>query len=146
MNMHEPPQPHYTAEERRKRVFAIVSASSGNLVEWFDFYVYSFARSTLPAVLPEREPHGAVAEHGRRVRRRLPDAPDRRLDVRPHRRPHGRKNSMLISVLMMCFGSLAIACLPTYASIGVAAPILLLFIRCSRACRWAANTAPPPPT
>jgi MHS family alpha-ketoglutarate permease-like MFS transporter len=58
----------------------------------------------------------------------------------------GRKNSMLISVLMMCGGSLAIAVLPTYASIGVAAPILLLIIRCSRACRWAANTAPPPPT
>ena len=36
-------QPHYTAEEKRKRVFAIISASSGNLVEWFDFYVYSFA-------------------------------------------------------------------------------------------------------
>jgi len=36
-------QPHYTAEEKRKRVFAIISASSGNLVEWVDFYVYSFA-------------------------------------------------------------------------------------------------------
>ena len=33
---------HYTGEERRKRIFAIVGASSGNLVEWFDFYVYAF--------------------------------------------------------------------------------------------------------
>ncbi len=34
-----------SAEEQRinkKRVWAIVGASSGNLVEWFDFYVYSF--------------------------------------------------------------------------------------------------------
>ena len=31
--------PHYTAEEKRHRVFAIMAASSGNLVEWFDFYV-----------------------------------------------------------------------------------------------------------
>ena len=38
------PVPHYTAEEKRHRIFAIVGASSGNLVEWFDFYVYAFSR------------------------------------------------------------------------------------------------------
>ena len=32
----------YTPEEKRHRIFAIVAASSGNLVEWFDFYVYAF--------------------------------------------------------------------------------------------------------
>ncbi|MFC0697291.1 alpha-ketoglutarate permease, partial [Paraburkholderia humisilvae] len=31
-----------TARDTRRRVMAIVGASSGNLVEWFDFYVYSF--------------------------------------------------------------------------------------------------------
>ena len=30
------------AADTRRRVFAIVGASSGNLVEWFDFYIYSF--------------------------------------------------------------------------------------------------------
>lgn len=30
------------APEIRRRVWAIVGASSGNLVEWFDFYAYSF--------------------------------------------------------------------------------------------------------
>jgi MHS family dicarboxylic acid transporter PcaT-like MFS transporter len=38
----EAPRP-YTAQETRQRVFAIVAASSGNLVEWFDFYVYAFS-------------------------------------------------------------------------------------------------------
>ena len=42
---------------------------------------------------------------------------------------HGRKNSMVISVLMMCAGSLMIAVLPTYATIGAAAPVLLLVAR-----------------
>jgi len=41
----------------------------------------------------------------------------------------GRKVSLLVSVLMMCAGSLAIACLPTHASIGAAAPLLLLAAR-----------------
>jgi MFS transporter, MHS family, dicarboxylic acid transporter PcaT len=42
---------------------------------------------------------------------------------------HGRKNSMMISVLMMCGGSLVIACLPTYGTIGAWAPALLLVAR-----------------
>jgi MHS family alpha-ketoglutarate permease-like MFS transporter len=41
----------------------------------------------------------------------------------------GRRTSMLISVSMMCAGSLAIAVLPTYATLGVAAPLLLLLVR-----------------
>lgn len=41
----------------------------------------------------------------------------------------GRKTSMLISVCMMCFGSLVIACLPGYAVIGTWAPALLLLAR-----------------
>lgn len=28
--------------DTRRRIWAIVGASSGNLVEWFDFYIYSF--------------------------------------------------------------------------------------------------------
>src|SRR3546814_20997497 len=39
---------------------------------------------------------------------------------------HGRKAALLLSVWLMCFGSLAIACTPGYATIGVAAPILLV--------------------
>ncbi|CAM3983272.1 Major facilitator superfamily (MFS) profile domain-containing protein [Rahnella victoriana] len=33
---------HHDQQDKKKRIFAIVGASSGNLVEWFDFYVYSF--------------------------------------------------------------------------------------------------------
>src|SRR3546814_9909409 len=42
---------------------------------------------------------------------------------------HGRKAALLLSVWLMCFGSLAIACTPGYATIGVAAPILLVISR-----------------
>src|SRR3546814_6642496 len=38
-------------------------------------------------------------------------------------------SSDLLSVWLMCFGSLAIACTPGYATIGVAAPILLVIAR-----------------
>ena len=121
---------HYTGEERRKRIFAIVGASSGNLVEWFDFYVYAFcAIYFAPAFFPSDDPTvqllntaGVFAAGflmrpiGGWIFGRVADK-------------HGRKNSMMISVLMMCAGSLVIAFLPTYASIGAWAPALLLVAR-----------------
>ncbi len=42
---------------------------------------------------------------------------------------HGRRVALTASVLLMCFGSAMIAVLPTYESIGVAAPVLLLVAR-----------------
>src|SRR5262249_61173430 len=38
---------------------------------------------------------------------------------------YGRRNALMLSVLLMCFGSLMIAATPTFASIGAAAPALL---------------------
>ncbi|ORL64693.1 MFS family transporter [Pseudomonas putida] len=121
---------YYTGEERSKRIFAIVGASSGNLVEWFDFYVYAFcAIYFAPAFFPSDNPTvqllntaGVFAAGflmrpiGGWIFGRLADR-------------HGRKNSLMISVLMMCGGSLIIACLPTYSSIGAWAPALLLLAR-----------------
>ncbi|MCL8307993.1 MFS family transporter [Pseudomonas putida] len=121
---------YYTGEERSKRIFAIVGASSGNLVEWFDFYVYAFcAIYFAPAFFPSDDPTvqllntaGVFAAGflmrpiGGWIFGRLADR-------------HGRKNSLMISVLMMCGGSLIIACLPAYASIGTWAPALLLLAR-----------------
>lgn len=120
----------YTPNEKRKRIFAIVAASSGNLVEWFDFYVYAFcAIYFAPLFFPSADPTAQLLNTagvfaagflmrpiGGWLFGRIADK-------------HGRKNSLLISVVMMCLGSLAIACLPTYASIGAWAPALLLLAR-----------------
>jgi metabolite-proton symporter len=122
--------PPAVALDNRKRIFAIVGASSGNLVEWFDFYVYSFcAIYFAPAFFPSGNPTtqllntAGVFAAGFLMRPvggwlfgRIADK-------------HGRRTSMMISVLMMCGGSLMIAFLPTYATIGAAAPALLLVAR-----------------
>ncbi|HFJ4332976.1 MFS family transporter [Serratia liquefaciens] len=117
-------------QDKKKRIFAIAGASSGNLVEWFDFYVYSFcsiyfAASFFPAgnsTTQLLQTAGVFAAGffmrpiGGWLFGYIADK-------------HGRKNSMLISVCMMCAGSLVIACLPTYESIGSWAPVLLLVAR-----------------
>lgn len=119
-----------SAQDTRRRVLAIVGASSGNLVEWFDFYVYSFcALYFAPAFFPSGNTTtqllntAGVFAAGFLMRPiggwlfgRIADR-------------HGRRNAMMISVLMMCGGSLVIAALPTYAQIGAFAPLLLLIAR-----------------
>jgi MHS family alpha-ketoglutarate permease-like MFS transporter len=122
--------PEYTPGETRRRIFAIITASSGNLVEWFDFYIYAFcAVYFAPAFFPKSDPTvqlldtAGVFAAGFFMRPLGGWLFGRIADKR------GRKNAMVTSVVMMCVGSLAIAFLPTYACIGVLAPALLLVAR-----------------
>src|SRR5438270_8036172 len=113
--------------DRGRRIRAIIGASSGNLVEWYDFYTYAFTSIYFAA---------AFFPSGNATSQLLATAGI--FAVGFFMRPlggwlfgwiadkHGRKNSMVISVLLMCAGSLMIAILPTYASVGVLAPGLLL--------------------
>ncbi|MBP2837842.1 MFS transporter [Dickeya parazeae] len=124
------PQDGMMVSSTRQRIWAIVGASSGNLVEWFDFYVYSFCSlyfahiffptgNTTTQLLQTAGVFAAgflMRPIGGWLFGYIADK-------------YGRKKSMLISVCMMCLGSLVIACLPGYAAIGVWAPILLLIAR-----------------
>ncbi len=116
--------------DTRRRIWAIVGASSGNLVEWFDFYVYSFcslyfAHNFFPSgnTTTQLLQTAGVFAAGFLMRPIGGWLFGRIADRR------GRKSSMLISVCMMCFGSLVIACLPGYDAIGTWAPALLLLAR-----------------
>ncbi|AWK90134.1 MFS family transporter [Azospirillum thermophilum] len=114
----------------RRRVLAIVGASSGNLVEWYDFYVYSFcALYFAPSFFPAGDTTtqllntAGVFAAGFLMRPIGGWVFGRIADTR------GRRTAMMISVFMMCGGSLVIALLPTYQTIGAAAPVLLLLAR-----------------
>ncbi|MBM3771632.1 MAG: MFS transporter [Acidimicrobiia bacterium] len=110
----------------RRRLKAIFVGSVGNLVEWYDFYAYAafalyFAGSFFPGNDPVVQQLNSailfaigfiVRPIGGWLFGHLGDQ-------------YGRRKALMLSVLLMCFGSLMIAVLPTYASIGVAAPVLL---------------------
>src|SRR5262249_34900315 len=120
----------YTSEERRRRIGAIMAASSGNLVEWFDFYIYAFcAVYFAPAFFPKSDPTAQLLNTagvfgagflmrpiGGWLIGRLADR-------------KGRRTALILSVSTMCVGSLMIAYLPTYEAIGAWAPALLLVAR-----------------
>lgn len=117
-------------QDTRKRIFAIVGASSGNLVEWFDFYVYSFcALYFAPVFFPSGDSTTQLLQTAGVFAAGFLMRPIGGWVFGYIADKHGRRASMMISVCMMCCGSLVIACLPTYASIGNWAPALLLLAR-----------------
>lgn len=113
-----------------RRILSVFSGSIGNLVEWFDWYVYSsfaiyFAHSFFP--------------NGDRTAQLLNTAGVFAVGflVRPlggwvlgwYADRRGRKAALLLSVTCMCAGSLLIALTPGYASIGLGAPVVLVVAR-----------------
>jgi MHS family alpha-ketoglutarate permease-like MFS transporter len=108
----------------------VFGGSVGNLVEWFDWYTYSaaalyFAPIFFPtgdqtAQLLQTAAVFAVGFFARPIGAWLMGLYADRV---------GRKAALTLSVTMMCAGSLAIAATPGAATIGVAAPIILLLAR-----------------
>src|SRR5882762_6134036 len=115
-----------TSEER----MVIFASSLGTVFEWYDFYIYG----TLAAILAAKFFSGvapqaafifpllafaagfAVRPFGALIFCRLGDM-------------IGRKYTFLITMILMGFGTFCIGLLPTYASIGIAAPIMLIALR-----------------
>lgn len=120
-------KPGLTAGQRFR---AILGGSSGNLVEWYDWFVYSvfavyFSRHFFPgdddlAGLLKTMAVFAVGFFARPLGAWL-------MGLYADRA--GRRTALTAAVSLMCGGSLIIAVLPGYETIGIAAPILLVIAR-----------------
>jgi MHS family alpha-ketoglutarate permease-like MFS transporter len=106
----------------RRRLSAIFVGSVGNLVRVVRLLRLRRLRALLRQRVLSRQRSGRpAAERRDSLRVRLHRQADWRLAVRPPRHHYGRRTALMLSVLLMCFGSLMIAVTPTYASIGVGA-------------------------
>src|SRR4051812_9581701 len=120
--MHDRPMNH--------RLKSILGGSAGNLVEWYDWYVYSafslyFAKVFFPPASQTAQLLNAAAVFavGFLMRPVGGWLMGRYADL------HGRRAALSVSVMVMCFGSLMIAVTPGYSRIGLAAPVLLVLAR-----------------
>ena len=107
--------------EERKVIFA---SSLGTVFEWYDFYLYG----SLAAIIAKHFFSGVNADHrlhlrAAGLRRGLRGAAVRRARVRPARRPRRPQDTPSWSPsLIMGLSTFVVGLLPSYASIGVAAP------------------------
>ena len=108
----------------------IVAASIGNAMEWFDFLVYGYFAVTIAKVFFPSENEtasllAALAAFGAAYVVR----PIGAIVIGAYTDRAGRRAGLTLSILLMVIGTTMTALTPGYATIGVAAPILILVAR-----------------
>lgn len=116
-----------TAAESRKAIYA---ATIGNVMEWYDFGVFGYLAGALALnFFPKDDPSSALLNTFIVFGVGLIFRPLGGIVIGRMGDTRGRKPALVLTILLMALGTVIIGVLPTYASIGVAAPILLLLAR-----------------
>lgn len=114
----------------RQRFRSIFSGSVGNLVEWYDWYVYAaFSLYFAKTFFPQGDQNSQLLNTAAIFAVGFLMRPLGGWLLGRYADRHGRKAALMLSVLMMCGGSLIITFTPGYVSIGIFAPILLVVAR-----------------
>jgi MHS family alpha-ketoglutarate permease-like MFS transporter len=118
------------APPRRSRLKNIVGGSAGNLVEWFDWYVYSaFALYFASSFFPKADATAQLLQTAAIFAVGFVMRPVGAWLMGIYADHKGRKAGLTLSVSLMCIGSLMIAVAPTYAQAGILSPAILLVAR-----------------
>ncbi|GAA3885226.1 MFS transporter [Sphingomonas limnosediminicola] len=118
------------ADRPRHILRNILGGSAGNLVEWFDWYVYSaFALYFAPAFFPKGDQTAQLLQTAAIFAVGFVMRPLGAWLMGVYADHRGRKAGLTLSVSLMCVGSLLIAVAPTYAQAGLLSPATLLLAR-----------------
>ncbi|WP_329034205.1 glycine betaine/L-proline transporter ProP [Streptomyces sp. NBC_00178] len=109
---------------------AVTAAALGNMMEWFDFGVYAYLAGTLGKVFfPSSSPGAQVVSTFATFAAAFLVRPLGGLVFGPLGDRVGRQKVLAITMIMMAASTFAVGFLPSYATIGFAAPLLLLVCR-----------------
>lgn len=108
----------------------IFKGSLGNLIEWYDWYVYSaFAIYFSSQFFPSGDPTIQLLNTAGIFAIGFIMRPIGSLLMGIYADRRGRRAALTLSVTIMAAGSLIIACTPGYSSIGILSPIILVIAR-----------------
>ncbi|QQP80489.1 MFS transporter [Bacillus sp. TK-2] len=119
------------AQAKSNRVASnIFKGSVGNLIEWYDWYVYSaFAVYFSAEFFPKGDPTSQLLNTAAIFAVGFLMRPIGSLLMGRYADRNGRRAALTLSITVMAGGSLIIACTPSYESIGIMAPIILVLAR-----------------
>lgn len=113
-----------------QRLKSILGGSAGNLVEWYDWYVYSmFGLYFASTFFPEGDATAQLLKTAGIFAVGFLMRPIGAWLMGIYADRNGRKAGLTLSVTLMCAGSFLIAITPGYGTIGWMAPALLAFAR-----------------
>jgi MHS family proline/betaine transporter-like MFS transporter len=125
---------------------AVVAAAIGNVLEWYDFGVYIFFAGTIAQnFFPKGNSAAALLSSFAVFGVGFLMRPLGGIVIGRFGDTHGRRAALTLTIFAMAFGTVMVGVLPTYARIGVAAPILLVVARLiqgfSAGGEWGGSTA-----
>jgi MHS family proline/betaine transporter-like MFS transporter len=108
----------------------ILAASVGNALEWFDFLIYGYFAVTISKVFfpTGNESLSLLVTLGTFGLAYLV-RPFGAIVIGAYADRAGRKSALMLSILLMMIGTTIMAVIPSYAAIGIAAPIMVLLAR-----------------
>src|SRR3981081_633799 len=113
--------------ERKKKLWSVVRVSSGNFLEMYDFMVFGYYASAIGATFfPSGIPFVSLMLSLMTFGAGFLMRPLGAIVLGAYTDVHGRRKGLILTLTLMSFGIVTIACTPGYASIGVLAPILVL--------------------
>src|SRR5437764_3019275 len=108
----------------------IIAATIGNVLEWFDFLVYGYFAVTIAEVFfPVHDPAVSLLVTFGAFGLSYLVRPLGALVVGAYTDRHGRKAGLTLSIAMMMIGTTLMVLTPGYATIGLAAPVIITIAR-----------------
>jgi len=118
------------ALERKARLWSVVRVSSGNFLEMYDFMVFGYYASAIGATFfPSDTPFVSLILSLMTFGAGFLMRPLGAIVLGAYTDVHGRRKGLILTLALMSFGIVTIACMPGYATIGLWAPILVLLGR-----------------
>ena len=116
--------------ERKKKIWSVVRVSSGNFLEMYDFMVFGYYASAIgntffPSGIPFVSLMLSLMTFGAGFLMRPLGA----IVLGAYTDVHGRRKGLILTLTLMSFGIVTIACTPGYATIGFLAPLLVVLGR-----------------
>src|SRR3984893_13922093 len=119
-----------TEAGRREKIKAVIRVSSGNFLEMYDFMVFGYYAAAIGKTFFPKDNEFAslmlsLATFGVGFLMR----PIGAVILGAYIDRHGRRAGLILTLALMSFGTISIACVPGYVSIGLLAPVLVVIGR-----------------
>src|SRR5215475_4508420 len=121
------PQPVTAHSDRRTKIKAVIRVATGNFLEMYDFMVFGYYAAPIGRTFfPKSSEFASLMLAFVTFGVGFLIRPLGALVLGSYMNRRGRRAGLILTFGLMSIGTLSIACVPGYAAIGVAAPLLVV--------------------
>ncbi len=121
---------HPPGTERNAKIKNVIRVSSGNFLEMYDFIVFGYYAAPIGRTFfPVHNPYASLMLSFMTFGAGFLMRPIGAIVLGAYIDRYGRRAGLLLTLALMSIGTITIACLPGYATLGLLAPLLILLSR-----------------